>query len=442
MIHLAVDIGASSGRHIVAERKNGEMVMTEVYRFANGAVKKDNALIWDIENLCNEVVNGLIACKEKGIIPDTIGIDTWGVDYVLLDEKDEPIMPVYCYRDERGGASSPKVHEVVPFEKLYKHTGMQYEPFNTIYQFWFDKVQGRLDKASDWLMIPEYLTFRLAGVKQHEYTNCSTTGMINAATKCWDKEIISELGYPEKFFKDEPATAPIKLGKLLPEIEEKVGFNADVILPATHDTGSAVASLMETPHENSIFISSGTWSLMGVELEKPVTDNVAMAANFSNEGGIGTIRFLKNIMGLWLVQCLKKELNDKYSFAELASLAREAEGFDYQLAVDDESYLAPESMMTVIRDECAAKGWPVPETPGQYANAIYVSLAHVYDKKAKELEKITGESYSQICIIGGGSNNTYLNELTERITGKKVILGSPEATALGNILLQEAANVQ
>ncbi|MCQ2537899.1 MAG: rhamnulokinase, partial [Lachnospiraceae bacterium] len=145
MIHLAVDIGASSGRHIVAERKNGEMVMTEVYRFANGAVKKDNALIWDIENLCNEVVNGLIACKEKGIIPDTIGIDTWGVDYVLLDEKDEPIMPVYCYRDERGGASSPKVHEVVPFEKLYKHTGMQYEPFNTIYQFWFDKVQGRLD---------------------------------------------------------------------------------------------------------------------------------------------------------------------------------------------------------------------------------------------------------------------------------------------------------
>ncbi len=441
MIHLAIDIGASSGRHIVARRENGKMTMKEVYRFENGAVKDGTALVWDLDRLCKEVVNGLVACKRDGIVPDSIGIDTWGVDYVLLDKQNNPIKPVYCYRDERGGNSAPLVHEIVPFEVLYKHTGIQFEPFNTVYQFFFDKVNGRLDAADDFLMLPEYLAFYLSGVKMHEYTNCSTTGLIDAKSRKWDKDIINRLGYPERLFNDEPVTAPITLGELKKEIAEEVGFNADIILPATHDTGSAVASLMETPHEKSIFISSGTWSLMGVELKTPVTDEKALAANFSNEGGIGTIRFLKNIMGLWLVQCLKKELDDRYSFAELAKLAKEAEGFDYRLDVNADKYLAPKSVMVTIAKECSEKKWPVPSTPGEYAYAIYISLAHFYDSVAKELENVTDRHFDSICIIGGGSNNTYLNELTERITGKKVVLGSPEATALGNILLQEAAYV-
>lgn len=441
MIHLAIDIGASSGRHIVARREAGKMSMKEIYRFENGAVKEDKALVWDIDRLCKEVVKGLAECKRAGIVPDSIGIDTWGVDYVLLDEKNEPIKPVYCYRDERGSKATHSVHEIVPFEELYRHTGIQFEPFNTVYQFYADKVSGRLDAANDFLMLPEYLAFYLSGVKRHEYTNCSTTGMINASTGKWDKELIDKLGYPEKFFEEEPIIAPVTLGELRKEIVDQVGFNADVILPATHDTGSAVASLIETSHENSIFISSGTWSLMGVELKSPITDEKALAANFSNEGGIGTIRFLKNIMGLWLVQCLKKELNDQYSFADLAKMAKEEEGFDYRLDVNAERYLAPQSVMAVIAKDCFDKRWPVPTSAGQYAYAIYNSLAHCYDGVAKELESVTGRHYDSICIIGGGSNNTYLNELTEKITGKKVILGSSEATALGNILLQEAAYV-
>ncbi len=439
MTYLAIDIGASSGRHIIAYRENGQIVMKEVYRFKNGPVKKDGALTWDLDNLCNEVVNGLAAARSEGYVPDSIGIDTWGVDYVLLDKDDEPILPVYCYRDERGAEAAAKVHEILPFKELYAHTGIQFQPFNTVYQMFWDNENGRLDKASDFLLLPEYLGFFLTGVKAHEYTNCSTTGLINAKMKMWDKGIIEKLNLPLRFFGKQPKTAPIRLGRLKDTIAEKTGFDADVILPATHDTGSAVASLMENGADNAIFISSGTWSLMGVELSKPLTDKKALAANFTNEGGIGTIRFLKNIMGLWLVQCLKRELDDKYSFAELAKMASEENRFDYKLDVNDEKYLAPESVMDTIRTECREKGIPVPETPGEFAHAIYVSLAHFYDLTAKELESITGTTYDKICIIGGGANNTYLNELTEKITGKKVVLGSSEATALGNILLQEKA---
>ncbi len=437
MIHLAIDIGASSGRHIVSRRENGEIVMKEVYRFKNGPVKKEDVLTWDLRNLCTEVVNGLIAARNEGFFPDSVGIDTWGVDYVLLDEKDDPVLPVFCYRDERGAVSAKKVHEIIPFKELYDHTGIQFQPFNTVYQMFWDKEKGRLNEAKDFLMLPEYLGFFLTGEKAHEYTNCSTTGLVNAATKQWDKELIEKLNLPLNMFEAHPQTAPIMLGKLKADIASKVGFNCDIILPATHDTGSAVASLAETKAENSIFISSGTWSLMGVELAKPVTGEKAMAANFSNEGGIGTIRFLKNIMGLWLVQCLKNELNDEFTFAELAKMAEASRKFDYRLDVNADKYLAPESVTDTIKEECSEKGWLIPETPGELAHAIYVSLAHFYDVTAKELEEVTGEKFKNICIIGGGSNNTYLNKLTEEITGKKVVLGSPEATALGNILLQE-----
>ncbi len=442
MIFLAIDIGASSGRHIAAWREDGKIVMKEVYRFPNSPDKKDGSLIWDIERLSREVVNGLKACKHAGITPDSIGIDTWGVDYVLLDKDDKPVFPVYCYRDERGAVAAEQVHKIIPFNDLYARTGIQYQPFNTVYQMYSDVTKGRLSEAADFLMLPEYLSFMLSGKKAHEYTNCSTTGLVNAASKKWDKEIMGKLGLPERFFETEPVTAPVKLGKLKNEIAETVCFSADVILPATHDTGSAVASLRETDADNAIFISSGTWSLMGVELDAPVTSESARLSNFSNEGGIGTIRFLKNIMGLWLVQCLKKELNDKYSFPALAEMAEKEAAFDYALDVNRACYMAPESVIKEIEKECEEKGYPVPKTPGEFAHAIYSSLAHCYKDAAEGLEKTVGKKFDRICIIGGGSNNAYLNRLTEKITGRKVILGSPEATALGNILLQEEAYVQ
>lgn len=438
MIHLAIDIGASSGRHIAAWREDDELKMKEVYRFSNLPDERDGHLVWNLDRLCREVVGGLKACKEQGIVPDSVGIDTWAVDYVLLDSQDQPILPLYCYRDSRGAEGAELAHKVIPFEKLYERTGIQFQPFNTIYQLCWDKAHGRLDNAADFLMLPEYLSFYLSGVKAHEYTNASSTGLLDAKGRTWDMEIVSALGLPERLFAVPPRTPPVKLGRLKADIAEQVGFDCDVVLPATHDTASAIAAL---PQKGTAYISSGTWSLLGAELAQPVTTPAAMKANFTNEGGVGTIRFLKNIMGLWLVQCLKRELKDQYSFAQLAQMARDEANFDYHLDVNSARYLAPKSVMAEIDGECAQKGWPVPKTPGQYAHAIYQSLAHAYAAAMDELESITGEKFDVLCIVGGGANNTYLNQLTEQAIGRSVITGSPEATALGNILLQEAAYV-
>lgn len=438
MIHLAIDIGASSGRHIAAWREDDELKMKEVYRFSNLPDERDGHLVWNLDRLCREVVGGLKACKEQGIVPDSVGIDTWAVDYVLLDSQDQPILPLYCYRDSRGAEGAELAHKVIPFEKLYERTGIQFQPFNTIYQLCWDKAHGRLDNAADFLMLPEYLSFYLSGVKAHEYTNASSTGLLDAKGRTWDMEIVSALDLPERLFAATPQTPPVKLGRLKSDIGSQVGFDCDVVLPATHDTASAIAAL---PQKGTAYISSGTWSLLGAELAQPVTTPAAMKANFTNEGGVGTIRFLKNIMGLWLVQCLKRELKDQYSFAQLAQMARDEANFDYHLDVNSARYLAPKSVMAEIDGECAQKGWPVPKNPGQYAHAIYQSLAHAYAAALDELESITGEQFDVLCIVGGGANNTYLNQLTEQAIGRSVITGSPEATALGNILLQEAAYV-
>ena len=438
MVHLAIDIGASSGRHIAAWREGGSLKMQEVYRFSNLPQEREGHLIWDLDRLCREVVGGLKACREQAIVPDSVGIDTWAVDYVLLDSRDQPILPLYCYRDSRGAEGAELAHKSVPFEKLYERTGIQFQPFNTIYQLCWDKAHGRLDNAADFLMLPEYLSFYLSGVKAHEYTNASSTGLLDAKQRTWDMEIVSALGLPARLFAAPPRMPPVKLGRLKADIGSQVGFDCDVVLPATHDTASAIAAL---PQKGTAYISSGTWSLLGAELAQPVTTPAAMKANFTNEGGVGTIPFLKNIMGLWLVQCLKRELKDQYSFAQLAQMARDEANFDYHLDVNSARYLAPKSVMAEIDGECAQKGWPVPKTPGQYAHAIYQSLAHAYAAALDELEAITGEKFGVLCIVGGGANNTYLNQLTEQAIGRSVITGSPEATALGNILLQEAAYV-
>ncbi len=432
--HLAVDIGASSGRHIIAWREDEEMKMKEVYRFRNLPDESDGHLVWDLDRLCKEVVTGLKACKEAGFVPDTVGIDTWGVDYVLLDEENQPILPLYCYRDHRGAEGAEMTHQVIPFEKLYERTGIQYQIFNTIYQMYWDKTEGRLDKAADFLMLPEYLSFYLSGQKAHEYTIASSTGLLDAGLCDWDEEIVEALGFPKRLFEKAPVKPPVGLGALRPEVAEEVGFSCEVVLPATHDTASAIAAL---PYKDGAYISSGTWSLLGAELEKPITTEEACKANFTNEGGIGTIRFLKNIIGLWLVQCLKRELNDQYSFAELAKMAEEEANFDYQLDVNADCYMAPKSVQEVIAEECKAKGWPVPNTAGQYAHAIYQSLAHAYAEAIDGLEELTGRKFDRLCIVGGGVNNVYLNKLTELAIERPVVTGSPEATALGNLLLQE-----
>lgn len=430
--YLAIDIGASSGRHILAHIENGKMVAEEIYRFSNAPKSENGRMTWDVERLFAEIVNGLKKAKEMGKIPYSVGVDTWGVDYVLLDENDAIVSEVYCYRDKRTLQTIPLVHEKIPFEKLYEKTGIAFASFNSVYQLLDDKISGKMERAKTLLMLPDYFHFRLTGVKKQEYTNATTTGMVNAKTHEWDAEILQTLGYKKELFG--ALSQPTSLvGAFSKEIEEIVGYSANVVLPATHDTASAVLS---APLKGATpYISSGTWSLLGVEQPYAHTDSEALQSGYSNEGGLrASFRLQKNIMGLWLIQQVRHETGDKYSFAELAKMAQEnpvEDSFD----VNAQAFLAPENMTAEIEKAVGRK-----LSLGETAYAIYSNLARDYAKSLKDLEAVTGEKYETLNIIGGGSKNTLLNELTAKYTGKKVITGPTEGTAIGNFMVQMVAS--
>ena len=308
--YLAIDIGASSGRHILGHMEDGKLVLEEIYRFDNKQIHKNGHDCWDMDNLWNGILGGLKACKELGKIPKTVGIDTWAVDYVLLDQQDQVIGDVVAYRDSRTEGMHEVVNSIIPADVLYSRTGIQYQPFNTVYQLMALKREhpDQLAKAEWMLMIPEYFNFKLTGIKQNEYTNASSTNMVNAEAKTWDTEMIAALGFPMKIF-HELAMPGTVLGNLLPEIRSEVGFDTTVILPATHDTGSAFLAI-PARDDNAVYLSSGTWSLLGVENERPITTSESQAQNFTNEGGAWyRYRYLKNIMGLWMIQSIRRELN-------------------------------------------------------------------------------------------------------------------------------------
>lgn len=426
--HLAIDIGASSGRHILGRMENGKMVLEEIYRFPNGASRRDGKLVWDVDNLFFHIKEGLKKAGETGRIPSTVGIDTWAVDYALLDKNDDRIGDVYSYRDSRTENSVGRVHDIIPFEKLYSRTGIQFQPFNTVYQLYDDSLSGKIREAESMLMLPDYFNFLLTGVKRQEYTNATSTGLVNAVTHEWDKEIISALNLPCGLFSglSQPGC---EVGRFTKEIEEEIGYCATVVLPATHDTASAVIA---APIEaGSPYISSGTWSLLGVEEKFAHTDAESRKINFSNEGAPGFMfRYQKNIMGLWMIQSVRHELGDKYSFAELVSLARENAN-DYIVDCNDGAFMSPENMTEEIERAAGKK-----LTVGELAYCIFNSLAVCYKKSVEELEKMTGKKYTSLNIIGGGSNNGLLNELTRRETGLKIVAGPSEATAIGNMLMQ------
>ncbi|MBQ3221428.1 MAG: rhamnulokinase [Clostridia bacterium] len=431
--YLAIDIGASSGRHIVAHIENGKMITEEIYRFQNGpktriAYDGQEHLTWDPETLFSEILNGLKKAKEVGKVPYSVGIDTWGVDYALIGEDGKAIGGVYCYRDSRTDETIPAVHEIVPFEELYERTGIQFASFNTVYQLLHDKNTGRMEKAKALLMLPDYFHYRLTGVMKQEYTNATTTGMVNAKTHTWDEEILEKLGYKKELFGElsQPGT---EVGEFTDEVASFVGYKAKVVLPATHDTASAVLAAPlsgQTP-----YISSGTWSLLGVEQNAAHTSKAAREAGYSNEGSInGTFRLQINIMGLWMIQQVRHELGDKHSFAELADMAR-ANPVDYAINVNEQKFMAPESMIDEIN---ASVGTQL--SVGEMAFVIYNNLAKFYDTSLKALEAVTGEKYETLNIIGGGSKNALLNELTAKYTGKKIITGPAEGTAIGNLMMQ------
>lgn len=432
---LAIDIGASSGRHILGSVENGKMVLEEIYRFKNGAVDKNGTLVWDVDGLFNNILEGLKKCKELNKIPYSIGVDTWGVDYALLDENDNIIGDVISYRDSRTSKSIGEVHKIVSEEEAFERTGIQKQVFNTIYQLYEDKMSGRINNAKSFLMMPDYLMYLLTGVKNNEYTNASTTGLLNAKTRDWDFELIEKLGINKDLFGKltQPGTV---LGELSKKVQEIVGFNALVCAPATHDTASAVMSV-PCIGDVPLYISSGTWSLMGVETQKENTSKQANIAGYSNEGGYNkSVRFLKNIMGLWMIQNIKKEYNDKYSFTDFVDEAKKAIGFESMVDVNDDSFFAPKSMIQAVKDYCKNTNQQVPETVGEIVLCVYRSLAKSYREATEGVEKIMGRTFDKINIVGGGCQNVLLNELTAQFTGKKVVTGPIEATATGNILAQ------
>ena len=419
--YLAIDIGASSGRHILGWHENGEIRTKEVYRFPNGVTEQDGHLTWDVEALERHVKEGIdLALAEEPQI-ESLSVDTWGVDYVLMNG-DSPILPCYAYRDGRTEAVIPQAHEKMAFSELYRRTGIQFQPFNTVYQLYADKLAGRLEHATDFLMIPEYLMYRLCGVKSHEYTNATTGGMVSAKTGEYDGEIIKALDLPEGLF--QPLQQP---GTLIGTYK-----GIQVVLCATHDTGSAVEGI---PMEgNELYISSGTWSLLGVKTPRPITDEASRAANYSNEGGVGYNRYQKNIMGMWLVNRLRAELCPEKPWGDITAEAEEKH-FDHLVDVNDPVFLAPESMKAAFDEKLPHP----PKCAMGYFRCAYRSLAQGYRQAIEEIERNTGTTYQKLYIVGGGAKNGYLNRLTQQATGKQVAALPIEATALGNLKIQMKA---
>jgi rhamnulokinase len=433
---IAVDIGASSGRLILGYLENGLLKLEEIHRFENQIVKKGDSYCWEADKLFQEIKNGLKKCNELGIKPDSIGIDTWAVDFVLLDENDQPLTEAVSYRDPRTDRMMEQVFEKIMKERLYLETGIQFQKFNTIYQLYSIKQNTPeiLDKANSFLMIPDYFNYLLTGKKANEYTNATSTQLVNAFTKKWDHDLLDLLGINKEMF-HEIKTPKSVLGTLKEELVSELGFDLQVILPATHDTGSAVIAV---PEENeTIYISSGTWSLIGVENYFPICVTKALDYNFTNEGGIDyQYRFLKNIMGLWMIQEVRRNYNNEYSFAELVDLAREAKDFKAIVNVNDDRFLKPENMIQEIMNYCVETGQPIPSTPGEVAKCVYDSLAVSYQDAVNEIEEIFEKRFEKINVIGGGCQNEMLNQLVADVTKKEVYAGPVEATAIGNIAAQ------
>ncbi len=426
---LAIDMGASSGRHILGYIEDGKLKLQEIYRFENGITDIDGTLCWDVDKLFTEIKNGLKECKNRGIIPDTVAIDTWGVDYVLLDENKKEIMPAVAYRDARTSGIPEEIDEIIPRKELYERTGIQANNFNSIYQLYCDKMSGKLQNAEYFLMMPEYFSFKLTGEIKNEYTLATTGGLVNTETFERDEEILGKLGIPQKIF------APLSLpgtvvGNLSEEVKAEVGFDTTVILCASHDTASAVASC--SVGDNGVYISSGTWSLIGTENSQPVTCEKAMNSGFTNEGGIEhRYRFLENIMGMWLLQNIRKNLDKKYTYDEMMQMAMESDFTEY-INPNHSDFLAPDNMIEAIRNNLGKADLPI----GDVINCVYHSLAKTYNEAVKVIEEISNKQIDVINIVGGGCKDTYLNSLTEKYTGKKVIAGPVEATAAGNLMVQ------
>ena len=435
--YAAVDMGASSGRLILGWLENGRMQLEEVHRFENGMVKKDGELCWEFDRIFREVITGLKKCKEIGKLPVSLGVDTWGVDFVLLDKDDRVLGNTVGYRDHRTDGMDDLVDTIISPQELYARTGIGKAIYNSIYQLMAvkEKHPEYMEQAETILFVPDYFHYLLTGKKTNEYTESTTTQLISAKTGDWDYELMDRLGIKKEMF-CEIILPGSTIGHVKPEVAEEIGFDLEIVAPCSHDTASAVLAVPAND-DDYIYISSGTWSLLGVELTEADCTEQSRLDNFTNEGGYNRrYTHLKNIMGLWMIQSLRHEVNDQYSFAQICDMAEAEKDFPSRVDVDDLCFLSPDNMTEAVRDYCRRSGQAVPETLGQLATVAYTSLAECYARAAEAMEKKFGRTYSRIHIVGGGSNAAYLNELTAKATGKEVHAGPGEATAIGNITAQ------
>lgn len=427
--YLAIDLGASSGRHIVGWKEDGEIKTKEIYRFENHMDNRGGHIVWDTKRLFNEIKNGLKVAFSQYESIESLAIDTWGVDYVLIKDG-KSVLPCYAYRDSRTESAIEEINSKISFETFYMRTGIQFQSFNTVYQLYADKKEGRLDGVSTFLMMPEYFGYLLTGNMVKEYTDATTTGLVNCKTKQFDIDLIQTLGLPLQMFPslNTPGTV---VGKLNDNVAKEVGGQTTVKLCPSHDTASAFYAV-DNP-DDSVLISSGTWAILGAKIKEANVSRDALRYNFANEGGVGNFRFLKNITGMWINVCLKNVFGR--SFDEMTHLASEST-FNGTFDVNDKEFSLPENMDKKIKKWFSSRSLEVPETEGDLYRAAYRSMALGYKKAIDDLEKCENRTFDKIYIVGGGANNKLVNEFTGEFTNKEVVAMPIEATAIGNLKSQ------
>ena len=436
--YLACDLGADSGRLMLGTLEAGKISLEELHRFPNGPVKTSGALHWNIESLFNELKIGLKKAGAKNLPLASISSDSWGVDYVLYNENGMPMLPVWSYRDSRTAFGVENVKAKIEWPTIYTETGIQFMALNTIYQIAAEPPE-RLATAKQLLLIGDAFNFFCSGVARNEVSNASTTQLYNPQTKTWSKKIFSALGLREEMFAPLCASGT-KLGRMKKNLAQETGLpQIEVIATCSHDTGAAVAAVPASG-ENWAYLSSGTWSLMGVEAASPVINEQARTLGFTNEIGYGnSVRLLKNIIGLWIVQECRRawaKAGKKYDYATLEKMAAEATPFVSLINPDDSRFLSPENMPQKIAEFCTETGQPVPANHAAYVRCVYESLALFYRVTLRKLERLTGKKIEKLHIVGGGSQATTLNQCAANAMKIPVLAGPTECTALGNILVQ------